>query len=108
MTLRQKQSRFAYLLGILLVWIYAHKGWEVTLGEGHNDAQVGHMPGSLHYQRLAQDLNLFIDGVYIASWHPVWEQIGEFWVNLDSLCRWGGHFDSKDYNHISITEGGKA
>ena len=108
MTLKEKQVRFSQLLGVLLVWVYSHPGWELTLGEGQVDSKTGHMVGSLHYIRLAQDLNLFVGGQYITGQHPVWDAIGAFWVSLDPLCRWGGNFASRDYNHISLEHGGKA
>lgn len=107
MTLREKQSEFARLLGNLILFIFQHQGWEITMGEGHNDARIGHMKGSLHYVRLAQDLNLFVDGKYITSGsHPAWTVIGEYWETLSPLARWGGRF--KDANHFSLEHGGKA
>lgn len=107
MSLREKQATFARLLAILITWIFDHDGWEVTLGEGQVDARRGHMPGSLHYLRLAQDLNLFVDNLYIPDGnHPAWKAIGEHWETLDKDARWGGRFS--DANHVSITEGGKA
>ena len=109
MTLRQKQSTFVWALGELI--IYAHeKGYELTLGEGHVDVRRQerlHMPGTLHRLRLAQDLNLFVNGRWIADGdHPVWEELGKFWESLHPLARWGGRFG--DANHFSFEHGGKA
>jgi len=121
-TLRQKQSLFARLLAELVLWIYS-QGWEVTQGEGAVDqvrkAQVNggtqtvhdrqHMLGSLHYLRLAQDLNLFVDGHYVPDGgHPAWKAIGERWKSLDPGCAWGGDFDTVDANHVSLRHAGKA
>lgn len=107
MTLRQKQSEFARLLGLLIAFVFSHATWEVTLGDGHVSCGHGHMPGSLHYKRLAQDLNLFIEGRYVANGaDPAWRTIGEFWEGLSDLARWGGRFN--DANHFSFAHGGKA
>ena len=106
MSLRKKQAKFARLVAQLITWIFA-QGWEVTFGEGFDDDGKGHMRGSLHYLRLAQDLNLFVDGEYIADGdHPAWEAIGEKWESLDPECRWGGRF--RDANHISLAHGGRS
>lgn len=106
MTLRQKQSLFTKLLGQLIVFVY-DSGYELTLGEGYVSTKTGHMVGSLHYIKLAQDLNLFVDGVYITSTHPVWNKLGKFWKSLHPLCAWGGDFFSKDYNHFSLEHEGR-
>lgn len=121
MTLRQKQSHFARLLAQLIAWIFA-RGWEVTLADGGltllrkvqtSDGRTlraidrEHMDGSLHYSRLAQDLNLFVDGQFITDGsHDVWVQIGAHWEAMDPDCRWGGRF--KDSNHFSLAHEGKA
>jgi hypothetical protein len=103
-TLRQQQSAFAKNLGTLLVWIYA-QGWEVTLADGF--ALTGHMAGSLHGLRLAQDLNLFLAGVWQQTICPEWQAIGAFWCGLDPDCAWGGNFATVDANHVSMKWGGK-
>jgi hypothetical protein len=108
MSLGDKQRLFTRLLGVFLNWVHSHPGWELTLGEGYDDDFTGHMPGSLHYVKLAQDLNLFVDKYYVSTEHPVWDQLGAYWKSLHPLCRWGGDFASKDYNHISIAHDGKA
>lgn len=95
------------------------RGYELTLGEGYVQperklrdgtfAQDGvHMPASLHYVRLAQDLNLFVKGVYITDGGSfAWIDLGHFWEALDPAASWGGRFKSGDANHFSITFGGK-
>jgi len=92
---------------MLIQYAYSRPGVELTLGEGYVHARVGHMAGSLHYERLAQDLNLFVGGVYITGWHPVWAELGSYWRHLDPLCAWGGDFSSRDYNHFSVAYGGR-
>lgn len=70
-----------------------------------------HMPHSLHYSRLAVDMNLFVpDQGGNMRWvtrgdDPAWVLMGEFWESLDSLCAWGGRFD--DANHLSIEHRGR-
>lgn len=64
MTLRQKQSKFAKMVPLLILFAY-EKGYEVTFGDAW--AHDGHKDGSFHYKRLAIDLNLFRDGRYLRS-----------------------------------------
>jgi len=107
MKLRQQQVLFVKLLGKLINFAY-ESGYELTLGEGYRSDNKGHMPNSLHYIKLAQDLNLFVDGVYIEADHPAWHKLGDYWKSLDPLCAWGGDFSSKDYNHFSLRYEGRA
>ena len=105
MTLREKQSLFVRCLTRLLLFVEL-RGWELTLGEGTREDGRGHMRGSLHYQRLAQDLNLFVDGEWISDGErDEWTQIGEHWESLHPLCAWGGRFG--DANHFSLKHGGR-
>jgi hypothetical protein len=107
LTLGQRQRLFVRLLGSLEVYAYS-RGYELTLGSGFRPDGRGHMPGSLHYVKLAQDLNLFVKGVYIETAHAAWRDLGAYWKALHPLCCWGGDFRSKDYNHVSITFQGRA
>lgn len=121
--LRSKQSRFARLLSHLVLWIEAQgKGWEVTIAEcgpqlmrkvQTSDGRTlraldrVHMDGSLHYARLAADLNLFVGGEFITSGeHEAWQAIGAKWESMDPEARWGGRFN--DANHLSLAHEGKA
>ena len=99
MTLRQKQSRFVEMIGRLIQFTYAN-GYELTLGDGK--CSSGHMENSLHYIGLAQDLNLFQDGVFMqntADHLP----LGEYWESMGGS--WGGRFN--DGNHYSIEHLGR-
>lgn len=108
-SLLQKQQLFVRLLGQLIGWIYGHPTWAVTLGEGFNAEGQGHMPGSLHYLKLAQDLNLFVEGTYVTGGHPAWDEIGATWKGLSPLyARWGGDFATRDWNHVSFEHEGRA
>ena len=102
-----KQQRFVKLLGQLIEFAYM-KGWAFSLGDGFRPDGKGHMPGSLHYEKLAQDLNLFVDGRYRAEECAEWHELGSYWEGLADDCRWGGRFKIRDYNHFSIGYEGKA
>lgn len=100
MSLRKKQSKFAFLISSLIMWAYS-KGYEITFGDAW--AKSGHIDGSYHYKRLAIDLNLFKDGKYLTTTESH-KPLGEFWKSLDPECTWGGDFKRKDGNHYSYGE----
>ena len=106
MKLSQKQQLFARNVGLLLDWVYTHKGWGVTLGEVYRPkvlqylylwAKKSQTLRSKHLDRLAIDLNLFIGGNYITNPNK-YRPLGEFWESLDG--HWGGRFGIKkrDYD----------
>jgi len=101
MTLRETQSHFVLMLGMLIKFAYQH-GYELTLGEGYVSSGTGHMKGSLHYIKLAQDLNLFKDGEYLTETKD-YEELGKYWELLGGA--WGGRFG--DGNHFSFPWGGR-
>lgn len=110
--LRETQSLFVRLLALLFV--YAHtQGYELTLGEGLRSDHAGHMPNSNHYRALAQDLNLFVNGIWKPRACAEWDDLGAYWKSLHPLCRWGGDFMTRnaltgkdepqmDLNHFSL------
>ena len=111
MTLGDKQRVFMSLLPDLISYAY-DKGYELTLGDGYRDprvfGQLGETKGYGYYKsghklRLAIDLNLFKDGVYLTSTEDH-RFLGEYWETLHPLCRWGGRFN--DGNHYSMFHGG--
>lgn len=120
MTLGQKQKLHAKNMTKLRAYLHA-QGWEMTEGEAavinprkvwapqkiktkSQDAE--HMKGSLHYKKLADDLNLFVKGKYIrSSTHPAYLKLGRYWERLHPLCAWGGRFG--DGNHFSTMHAGK-
>ncbi len=108
MNLQALQSRFVGLLGQLIMWVYQHEGWQFTQGDGLRRDRQGHMPNSLHYIGLAQDFNLFVNGVWQKVASDEWSQIGAYWCSLDDNARWGGNFTSVDLNHFSIEYEGRA
>jgi hypothetical protein len=112
MTLRQKQSLFVSLVAKLIEYAYAN-GMELTFGEcwrtpeqAKRNAQTGSgISNSLHVERLAIDLNLFVAGVFIDS-SEGHRRLGEYWKSLHPSCRWGGDFRKPDGNHYSFSPDG--
>lgn len=98
-TLRQKQSRFVFMVGSLINFAYSN-GYTLTFGDAY--AKDGHMAGSLHYSRLAIDLNLFHQGNYLIKTTDHLP-LGEFWESIGGS--WGGRFE--DGNHYSLSHRGK-
>lgn len=86
---------------VALLILYAEQqGYEVTLGDAY--AKAGHMDGSLHYSRLAIDINLFKDGKYLTKTEDH-EILGIFWESIGGA--WGGRFN--DGNHYSLAHDGR-
>lgn len=89
-------------------------GYGVTLGEAWRSPQQAewnaqHGTGivhSLHTERLAIDINLFKNGVFITD-EQGHRELGAWWKTIDLDCRWGGDFKSNpDFNHYSMTPDG--
>lgn len=99
-TLGKKQEAFSRSLALLLQFAF-HMGYQVRMGAV--ERHTGGHERSLHKVRLAADLHLFRDGVYLdkTSDHV---DLGRFWESLSPLHSWGGHFD--DGNHYSIRHDG--
>jgi len=134
-TLRHKQTLFLACVSSLIRFAHG-QGWELTPSDFAVDQErirkalrqlfidhglhpatlsdlefrsiVGHRLDGTHTLKLAADLNLFIKGRYQKTHCPEWDELGKYWKSLHSLCRWGGDFESKDYNHFSVTHGGKS
>lgn len=98
MGLRQKQSIFARMVADLILWAY-DQGYEITFGDAY--AKTGHKTGSLHYNRLAIDLNLFKDGQYLQT-TEAHQPLGDYWESIGGT--WGGRFN--DGNHYSLAHNG--
>ena len=99
MSLRKRQSKFARMVGLLILFAY-EKEYEITLGDAY--ATDGHCDGSFHYKRLAIDLNLFRDGKYLTNTEDH-KPLGDFWESIGGS--WGGRFKNSDGNHYSLGEG---
>ena len=103
-TLRQKQSRFVWMVADLIAHVKS-LGYELTFGDAFRDDRCPYGQRlSLHKKRLAVDFNLFVAGEYITSSdHPAYRQIGEYWESIGGA--WGGRFN--DSNHFSLEHDGK-
>lgn len=94
------QQIFPENIAKLILYAYM-KGFKLTLGEGFNAEKVGHRKNSNHYIKLAQDLSLFQDNIYLRKTED-YEFLGKFWKRLNPLNRWGGDFLGQDGNHFSM------
>ena len=105
MTLGAKQRLFARLELQLRLRIYM-AGYEVTLGAAFRsriEAKRLGFANSNHTRKLAVDLNLFLDGVYLRSTQDH-RHFGLWWEQQHPLCRWGGRWG--DGNHYSLEHRG--
>lgn len=113
MTLREKQSQFAYMIGKLIMEAYL-RGWELTLDEFYRPPETAELYAkqgrgsakSLHTMKLAADINLFI-GAKLQTSFAAYEPLGIFWESLGGS--WGGRFTGKvarDLRHFSLAHGG--
>jgi hypothetical protein len=111
MTVREKQSTFLMNVSKLIQWAFAN-GFELTGGELLRPKEMQTLyvqqgksktMDSKHLDKLAIDLNLFINGVYqtdTASYKP----LADFWQSLNPANRAGYYFTSlKDGNHFEMT-----
>ncbi len=115
MNLHAKQALFAQLVATLIQEAAA-VGFEVTLGnawrspeEAARLAQTGAgIRNSLHTKRLAIDLNLFLNAVYLTD-SADYAPLGSWWERQSTpeyTCVWGGRFARADGNHFSIEHDG--
>jgi hypothetical protein len=108
MRLIERQWLFSRLFPKLLDYIH-ESGYEVSFGEGHvgdsidADEDSPHRRDGGHFKRIAVDLNLFKNGVWLTT-TEAFRPFGLYWEKLHVLCRWGGRFS--DGNHFSIEHGG--
>lgn len=98
MGLQTRQTAFAFALAILLTRAKL-MGYEITIGDVWAVPcpickYYGHKPNSKHRLKLAADLNLFSNGVYLDKTEDH-RPLGEFWEKIGG--KWGGRFD--DGNH---------
>ena len=111
MSLREKQSRFAGMVARLIIRA-GELGYEVTLGEAYrtpeqaaaNAAKGTGIAQSLHCDRLAIDLHLFLNGTYLTA-TEAHRPLGEWWESIGGS--WGGRFSRPDGNHYSLEHEGR-
>ena len=115
LTLRQARIEFTLALAELILFSRTTP-CELALAEGmdrrtEKDPTSDHMAGSLHDIGLAQDIDLYVDGVYqtTAESHAIF---GAWWKKYGLDCglplAWGGDFKSVDSNHYSLSWGGRS
>jgi D-alanyl-D-alanine carboxypeptidase-like protein len=109
MTLHEMQAAHTLCVAKLIEWVYG-QGWELTWGEAYRTQEQAQwdatnhigIVNSVHCQRLAVDLMLFINGVYQTA-AEAYQPLGDYWKTLNPLARWGGDFKSVDADHFSFT-----
>jgi len=103
--LLDQQQLFTFNIGKLISFAYS-MDYKLTFGESFNANGIGHMKGSLHYIRLAQDFCLFKNDSYLTNSGDYF-QLGQYWKSLHPLNRWGGDFSNPDGNHFSMEHEGR-
>jgi len=89
-------------------------GFEPVFGETYrtpeqaalNAAKGIGIANSLHCDRLAIDLLLFKDGVWLQR-SEQYVDLGVWWKAQHGLARWGGDFSRPDGNHFSLEYQGR-
>lgn len=102
-SLRKKQSKFTHMVALLILH-FEQLGYEVTISWWYRNEDcnklVGGHPKSNHLNKLAVDINLFLDGKYITNGighkegHIYWKSIG------------GATGIPSDMNHYSLKHNG--
>lgn len=108
MTQKEARIKFTRLLCQLVTWGNEQPGYQLAFGRDFDEAHESfrHMRGSLHYLGLADDLALYVNGIYQDK-TEAYKRLGDAWKALDPDCVWGGDFKSADGNHFSLRFGGK-
>lgn len=88
-------------------------GYEVTLGEAWRSPETCELyakegkgiSDSLHSKRLAIDLCLFWQDIYLSETSD-YLRAGQLWesysISQSLCCSWGGRFSHPDGNHFSV------
>lgn len=120
MTLSERQMFFARNVARLILFI-TESNYGCTFGEAYRTPEQAELnakkgigiKNSLHCKRLAIDINLFKEGVYLTSGEH-YKQFGEYWASLHPANRYGGDWDKDgisgepgetDFNHFEAKEG---
>ena len=102
--LLNKQMAFPLMLARLILYAY-ELGYTMTFGEGYDDDGIGHAKGSTHYSRLAQDINLFLNGVWLDKGPAMEKGHGLLHDKWDTLG--GAKRIKNDLNHYSVEYQGR-
>ena len=118
MKLSEKQGIFLLNVAKLIIWV-SEQGQYVTGGELlrtkeqqqiYVDSGESKTLDGKHLEKLAIDLNLFINGVYRRDTES-YKPLGQYWVSLHPNNRWGGDWNKdgatddeefKDGNHFEM------
>ncbi len=104
MSLREKRIEFSRCIALLVTWAFEQGMFVCFDRDG-----LQHMVGSLHYIGLAKDLIRYSDtGEYLTHCDH-YRDLGEKWVSLHPLARWGGNFQGQnegDGGHFSFEHNG--
>jgi len=115
MKLGHKQELFSRLWMLKLVPKAYELGFQIRGGDLFRDprahGEYGEKEGysstlSNHKLKLAVDLNITKDGVFQTTTEDHAE-LGEYWISLHELCRWGGSGGNNDGNHYSLEHNGR-
>lgn len=112
----QKQHFFATTMARFIIELAA-RGYVVTFGEAWRNREVAEaykklgigISNSLHWDRLAMDLNLRKHGMLLTDSED-YREAGELWESYSTpehKCAWGGRFKKPDGNHFSVAFGGR-
>ncbi|PHS23501.1 MAG: hypothetical protein COA83_09690 [Methylophaga sp.] len=105
--MKLSDHQWAFLKDLATLILFAEdQGYKLTGAELYrtpahakrNAAKGVGIADSLHCQRLAIDLNLFIDDKFRRD-SEAHRPLGEFWESLDPRNNWGGDFKKPDGNH---------
>lgn len=126
MTLRERRCAFTHAVIRLLYearrreWSYGDVEFAFDEGTVKNPRKIRvpagftteaedavHRRGSRHYEGLALDLLVYINGVYVtSSEHPIWREMDAMARAIDPRLSFGIEFH--DANHLSWEEGDPA
>ena len=110
MTLRERQWLFMQNVAKLIAEI-DRLGYTASFGEtwrAPEQAAINAFRGtgiknSLHTQRLAIDINLFKDGVFLTD-GTGHKELGQYWESLHPLNKNGRNFPKPDSNHYQMSD----
>lgn len=112
LTLESEQQTFTENVCKLLEFIVT-KGFHATLGECYRTRQQAMLyaheglgiVNSLHCQRLAIDLNIFMADEKLLTTVEEYRPFGEYWESLNPLNVWGGRWKHRpDADHFEMED----
>lgn len=97
MTLGETQRKYTKMVAELILFAYS-LGYEMTFGAAYE--LTGHHPNSNHKRRLAIDLNLFKNGVWLEKGHDM--EVGHGLLHDKWDVMGGAKRIWNDLNHYSM------